>query len=229
MTTGNHKRAKRQPLNAERIATEALALVDAEGLEGFSYRVLARRLQCEAMSLYHYYPGKAHLFDAMVEIYYRDFEFLPDTAPWLERIRRICWEFRACALRHPGFFRFVSIYRMNSRTGLSVLNRMLEAFEASGLPAELRARHMRVIGYYITGGALDEALGYAKGPSAAEPVPADVARRDFAAITAVGPYFAPAYHEATFHHGLEVLLADMVRDVAAKQGGNAAAPVAPMP
>ena len=212
MTKGN-QRKKRQALSSERIAAEALALVDEEGLDGFSYRTLAKRLGCEAMSLYHYFPSKAHLFDAMVDIYYRDFQFLPDDAPWLDRVRKVCHEFRAAALRHPAFFKFVSIYRMNSRGGLSILNRVLQTFEATGLAAEARAHHFRAIGYYLTGAALDEALGYAKGPSAAEPVPAEEARRDFPAIMAVGPYFGQEHHWATFEHGLEALLAELVKDV----------------
>jgi len=158
----------------------------------------------------------------MVEVYYRDFKFLPDDAPWLDRLRQICWEFRAAALRHPGFFQFVSVYRMNSRVGLAVLNKVLEAVEATGLDAETRARHFRVIGYYLTGAALDEALGYAKGPSAAEPVAADDARRDFPAITAVGPYFSSAYHEQTFAQGVEVLLAEVVKEVERQAGGGEA-------
>jgi AcrR family transcriptional regulator len=212
MAKGNHQR-KRQALSRERIVAEALALVDETGLDGFSFRALAKRLGCEAMSIYHYFPSKAHLFDAMVDLYYRDFKFLPDDAPWLDRLRNICLEFRAAALRHPAFFQFVSVYRMNSRGGLSILNRVLEAFEATGLDAEARARHFRIVGYYITGAALDEALGYAKGPSAADPVPPDEARRDFPAIMAVGPYFGQDHHWATFEHGMEALLAEIVKDV----------------
>ncbi|MCB1381003.1 MAG: TetR/AcrR family transcriptional regulator C-terminal domain-containing protein [Alphaproteobacteria bacterium] len=213
MAAKNHRKT-RTPLSPERIAGEALTLVDEAGLEGFSFRTLAKRLGCEAMSLYHYFPSKAHLFDAMVEIYYRDFTFLPDDAPWRDRLRMICMEFRAAALRHPAFFQFVSIYRMNSRAGLKLLDRILEAFEATGLDAEARARHFRVISYYLTGAALDEALGYAKGPSAAEPVPSDEARRDFPAIMAVGPFFSPIHHDKTFEQGLEALLAEVDKDVA---------------
>ena len=208
------KRKSGLPLDAERIATEALALVDEKGLEGFSFRVLAARLGCEAMSIYHYYPSKQHLFDAMVELYYRDFRFLPEDAPWLDRLRTICWEFRAAALRHPGFFQFVNIYRMNSRAGLSLLDRTLRAFEATGLDTGARARHFRVIGYYISGAALDEALGYARGPSAAEPVPPEEAFRDFPAITGVGAYFGREHHAKTFEQGVEVLLADLAAEVA---------------
>ena len=114
-----------------------------------------------------------------------------------------------------GFFQFVNTYRMNSRAGLALLDRILRAFEATGLGTEARARHFRVIGYYISGAALDEALGYARGPSAAEPVPEEEALRDFPAITAAGAYFGREHHAKTFEQGVEVLLADLAADVAA--------------
>lgn len=213
---------RREPLSAERIAAAALELIDEKGLDGFSYRTLAERLGCEAMSLYHYFPSKAHLFDAVVEIYLAEIPPIPDDLPWIERMRQMCWAYRAAALRHPGFFQFLSIYRMNGKAGLGFLERVLRIFEASGLPAESRARHFRAIGYYITGAALDEALGYAKGPSAAEPVAMDQARSDYPAIMAVGPWFAPEHHARTFEHGLEILLTAAVREVESLAGSRSA-------
>jgi len=49
----HRKQRKRQPLSAERIVAEALALTDAKGVDGFSFRALASTLGCEAMSIYH--------------------------------------------------------------------------------------------------------------------------------------------------------------------------------
>jgi hypothetical protein len=64
------------------------------------------------------------------------------------------------------------------------------------------------------GGALDEAMGYAKGPSAVDPVPEEVARRDFPAITSVGPYFAVKYHQEIFEAGLVTLIDKVAADAA---------------
>jgi hypothetical protein len=75
----------------------------------------------------------------------------------------------------------------------------------------MTARLFRVVGYYIAGAALDEAAGYAKGPSAMEPVPDDVAARDYPLITAVNPYFKPSEREASFALGLEILLGGIAR------------------
>jgi AcrR family transcriptional regulator len=206
---------KRAPLSEDKIAAAALALTDESGLDGFSFRALAKRLGCEAMSLYHYFPSKAHLFDAMVAACIADMKMPAPELPWLDRLRFLANEYRELALRHPGFYLFFGLYRMNSRPALTLLNTLLTTFEESGLDDQTRAQHFRAIGHYITGNGLEEAMGYAKGPSAAEPVPGDIIARDFPAIVRVGPYFQRAYHKETFELGLETLLSKFAADAAA--------------
>jgi AcrR family transcriptional regulator len=206
------KTKPRSQLSAPRIVAEALSLIDSRGLEGFSFRILAKKLRCEAMSIYHYYPSKAHLFDAMIETCIVETEVPPTGLPWIERLRGLAHAYRATALRHPGFFLYFAIYRMNSRAGLSFLNRIIEIFQETGLPPARQAAHFRAIGYYITGAGLDEAIGYVKGPSATDPVPEAQARKDFPAIMSLGAYFLKPHHEATFEHGLETLLAKLEAD-----------------
>jgi AcrR family transcriptional regulator len=215
----------RKPLSAERIAQAALALVDKEGLDGFSFRVLAKKLGCEAMSIYHYYPSKAHLFDAMVEICIAETELQPPGLPWMERLRGLAHAYRATALRHPGFFLYFAIFRMNNRAGLSFLNRIVEVFQETGLTPARQAAQFRASGYYIMGAGLDEAQGYIKGPSATEPVPEAKARMDYPAISSLGRYFSRAYHEATFEHGLGALLEALDREVQATATGGQLNPI----
>ena len=57
----------RPPLTRERILAAALAVIDRDGLAGFSIRGLGASLGCEPMSVYHYFPSKAHLLDALVD------------------------------------------------------------------------------------------------------------------------------------------------------------------
>lgn len=55
----------REPLSRERIITAALELIEDAGLEGLTMRALGRRLGVEAMALYHYFPNKTALMEAM--------------------------------------------------------------------------------------------------------------------------------------------------------------------
>ena len=208
------RKSRRQSLSAEHIAAVALKHIDIEGLEAFSFRKLGHILRCEAMSIYYYYPSKAHLFDAMVDVCLSEIAIPPPPTPWIERIRIIAHEFRSMALRHSGFFQFFVTHRLNTPAGLHSLNEFMKIFEESGLSAEKRARHFRILSYFISGAALDEALGYAKGPTAAVPVPDEVVVRDFQSLVAVGEYFKPQYHLALFDAGLDVILRNMAEDVA---------------
>lgn len=201
------RRPRGPALSAGRIVTTAMALVDEVGLEAFSFRSLAKQLGCQAMSIYHYFPSKAHLYEAMVDICIAEVLEFDDTGPWQDRMRAAMATYRRMALRHPGFYLFMGTFRMNNRSGLGLLNVMLRIFEASGLDAEARARHFRILGYFLTGACIDETMGYAKGPSATVPVPADEARRDFPAIMAVGPYFGTDRHKLTFDAGIELIIA----------------------
>ena len=205
MKPGN-QRHKREQLSGERIVSEALALIDREGLDGFSFRVLAKALGCEAMSIYHYYPSKTHLYDAMLDACLAEVD-VPEPSPvWVESLRQVSHDLRAMALRHPGFFPYIAVHRLNTRFALGVLNRILALFDASGREPEWRAKRFRGLGYYLMGAMLDETSGYSKGPSTAEPVPDDVVAREFPAVASAGPYFAPPYHKATFEEGLETML-----------------------
>ena len=197
---------KREPLAKERIVLKALELIEREGLDGFSFRKLATDLHCEAMSLYYHFPSKAHLFDALVAHCLSQHQWLPEGTHWRAALHHVLIEFRQVAHRNPAFFPFIVLYRMNSPKGLSLLEGILSIFRRAGFSPEQSAKYFRLLSYYVTGAALDETSGYAKGPSAAEPVPNDVVARDYPTVVSVGPYFRPSNFDATFFTGLDLLL-----------------------
>lgn len=183
-----------------------MALVDEDGLDGLSFRALAKRLGCQAMSLYHYYPSKQHLIDALVNICLAEIEVpAPGPSP-RARIRQFCLNYRATVLRHPGFAPIFTTHRLNHREGLDKLNSCVAMFESDRIDTGTKATLFRVLSYFITGAAIDEALGYAKGPSAADPVPDDEALRDFPEIVGIGVHFSRENHLAFYEAGLEVML-----------------------
>jgi len=203
------KRAWRLGLSKARIETEALAEIEAHGLQDFSLRKLAVRMGCEPMSLYHHFPSKAHLMDALVD---RVMAALPaprKNLAWRARITALVYEYRDMAHRHPAFFHYLALHRLNTATGLKWLTRTLEAFGSAGLGPEETARLFRIFGYYIVGAALDETSGYAKGPSAREPVPDAIVAHDYPVVAAAGPYFASSQFDRTFKEGLDILLDGM--------------------
>lgn len=203
-----------EPLSRERIVLAALEEVDASGLAAFSTRRLAQSLGCEAMSLYHYFPSKRHLFDALVDHAIASIEWGPPDLPPIEQLRATLHAYRAMAHRFPALYPLVALHRLNTETGVRLIERVLRQVRAVVRDPEKAARHFRTLGYYITGAALDETAGYAKGPSAAEPVSDATIARECPTLTAAARYFQRDQWDATFALGVDAMLAAVQRDAA---------------
>ncbi|HSN34312.1 MAG TPA: TetR/AcrR family transcriptional regulator [Ideonella sp.] len=209
------RRAAPTPLSRERILDAAFALVSEQGLAALSTRKLGTRLRCQAMSIYHHFPSKHHLLDAMVEHALAGVE-VPEPGPDPEaRLRSMLESYRAMARRWPALYPLVAVHRLNMPAGVRMIEAVLRLIHsANGGDVELTARQFRAIGYYLTGAALDEAAGYAKGPSAAEPVSDAFIAEHCPLLASVAPYFKPAHWDATWRYGLDALL-DRAREDAA--------------
>lgn len=191
-------------LSAESIEVAALEMIEEGGISGFSFRGLAKRLGCEPMSLYHHHSSKGALMDALVDRVVGELPPLPQGG-WRERLTAMARDFRALAWKRPAFFQYLALHRMNTPGGLRWLDGALTAFRSTGLDEESAARLFRIFGYYITGAALDETAGYARGPSAVNPPDAE-GLRDYPAVAAAARWFAPDQVDETFDLGLSLLL-----------------------
>jgi AcrR family transcriptional regulator len=199
-------------LSPERILAEAQALTAADGLAALSTRRLAGRLGVEAMSIYHHFPSKHHLLDAMVDTAIASIEPPPPGLPPLERLRFAAHAYRAMTRRHAALFPLVAVHRLNTPTGVRFIESTLALVQAVVPDAERAARHFRVLGYYLMGAGLDETAGYAKGPSAVEPVDDAFIARECPRLAAAERWFARAEWDATFELGLQAILSSIARD-----------------
>lgn len=205
---------QREALSRERIVQAALALVAREGLAEFSTRKLGRELGCEAMSLYHFFPSKQHLLDALVEHAIESMAVPDPGLPALERVRRACDEYRAMAHRYPKLFPLVAVHRLNTPAGVRFIERILGMVRDATGDDETAARYFRAVGYYLIGAGLEETAGYAMGPSAAEPVSDDFIAKECPLLVRSSRYFQRPEWDRTFALGLDALFA-------AAQGGAA--------
>lgn len=84
------------------IASAAIALADAEGLDAVSMRKVATALGAGTMSLYNYVPKKEHLFDLMLDASAGEFT-LPDAPSGDPRadLTALAREMLAAMRRHP--------------------------------------------------------------------------------------------------------------------------------
>lgn len=198
------------PLTRDRVVAAALALVEADGLAGLSTRRLGQALGCEAMSIYHHFASKQHLLDALVDAALAGIPPPPADLPAVERLRDQAYAYRAMAHRHRQLYPLIAVHRLNTATGVRLLERMLAIVADLTGDAEAATRGFRVLGYYVTGAALDETAGYARGPSAAEPVDEAFIARECPQLAAAAPYAKPEHWDRTFALGLDAVIAGIV-------------------
>lgn len=202
---------RRASLSRERIVQAAIVLVEREGLEGFSARRLGRELGVEAMSVYHFFPSKQHLVDALVGQAIGSIEFPDEALAPTERLRQVMRAYRRMAHAHAKLFPLVAVHRLNTPKNIQFIERVLRIFRDATGDDELAARYFRAAGYYLMGAGLDETSGYAKGPSAAEPVGDDFVARECPQLARSARFFQRKEWDATFELGIEALIASIER------------------
>ena len=204
--TDGAPRTERTALTRERIEIEALALIDAEGIEAFSTRKLGERLGCEAMSIYHHFPSKAHILDALVDRVLGGMPIPDKTQRPAARLRQFADGWRRISLQHPRFYLWLSLHQWNSATGVHFMSEMLACFTDAGLSPEMSVRGFRILGYYVQGATLDESSGYAQGHSSQSPMPQDEIEREYPQVANARQYSAQEQFDRTFDLGWDALV-----------------------
>jgi AcrR family transcriptional regulator len=196
----------RTALTRDRIEIEALALIDEHGVDAFSTRKLGARLGCEAMSIYHHYPSKAHILDALADRVLGGMPIPDKTLSPATRLRQFAEGWRRVALKHPSFDLWLSLHQWNSAVGVHFMSEMLACFTDAGLSPEMSARGFRLLGHYVLGATLDEGSGYAHGHSSLAPMPQETLERDYPQVASARKYFTPEHFDQTFDLGWDALV-----------------------
>jgi hypothetical protein len=158
----------------------------------------------------------------MVDRVIGSIEFPPAGGDPIGRVRALFDAYRAMAHRHPAFFGYAAVHRLNTPVGVRFIDDAIALIRTAVPDDALAARYFRAAGYYLVGAALDETSGYARGPSAAEPVDDAYIAAHCPNLLRAAPYFERVQWDATFDLGIDALLAAMTAD--AKRLGAAAPP-----
>ena len=197
--------ASRPALSAGLIEATALELIEVEGTD-FSMRRLAAALNCSPMSLYHYYPSKGHLMDALIDRIFAGLMPLPEGKSWRARMEATIAAWRETVRARPGMLVFLITHRLNTPTALAWLDTVMALVREATHDEAEAARRFRLLGYYLTGAVLDECAGYTRGPSTVTPVPPEEMAARFPNVTAAAPSFAPEARERIYADGLALIL-----------------------
>ena len=98
---GPGTRGPRQRMSVDQVVEAAMKVADADGFEALSMRGLAKHLGVGAMSLYTYVPGKAELFELMIDRAYGERGLSDAGLDWRQRYAGHAREALAMYRRHP--------------------------------------------------------------------------------------------------------------------------------
>jgi AcrR family transcriptional regulator len=186
-------------LSRERVARAALALIDSEGLDALSMRRLATELDVGTMTLYHYFPSKRELLDAVVEIAFTDEEPPELKGSWREQLAALSRASRQTLTRHPGLAQIRTATPILRPEALRFSEAGLRILEDAGFDTEEAAKAFRLLFTYV--------VGFALLSSAAAEREARAAARE--ALAALPPEYYPRL-SAAVDEAAEAMAGDVV-------------------
>ncbi|KIH96754.1 TetR family transcriptional regulator [Streptomonospora alba] len=208
-------------LSAERIITEALRIIDGQGLRRLTMRRLGDALEVEAMAIYHHFPlGKEQLFEALVayisdvsrgasggdgdeaqESTEDDGEGADDSS-WDRRLRDWAMDYRRALLDHAQALPLFIHRRPDTEAALRTRELHYAAFAEAGLSGADVVQAAAALDSYVTGAVIHEVR--ANGLPAREPAAIDGRFPHAAALN--GVELDP---ERRFTDGLDALLGSL--------------------
>jgi TetR/AcrR family tetracycline transcriptional repressor len=199
------------PLDRQRIVAEAVALLDAEGLDGVTTRKLAARLGVQSPTLYWHLPNKAALVtaiaDAILDQRFGDMAPPEPDQHWQDWLTGLAERLRLALLAHPDGARVISIAQL-SVTMAAISELAMSTLVARGVPLRQARVIVLAVERFTVGHVLEE--------QAARPDAEALKTFDMAAFTekhptvvaAVADYFSPGRTvDDLFRECLDVVIA----------------------
>jgi AcrR family transcriptional regulator len=192
----------RGELNPAKIAAAALALIDQNGLAAFSMRKLGRVLEVEAMALYHHFPSKTALLDAVVA------GIAPDPPPssgdWRAELRAFSHQYRDMVNAHPALLPvLLSQPSQHDRTA-ATREAQYATLRRAGLTRSALLDAHRTWGSYVIGYVVVEQQGRSGAYTDAQWRPPVAA--DFPLSAELDQYQAARYWDQQFDIGLGLVI-----------------------
>ena len=152
------RRAGRKPLDATAIATAAVAIADAQGLEEVSMRKIAAVLGWGTMSLYHYVRTKEDLLAAMDDLIMGEILSSPHElrGGWRKAITAIAHHTRDAYKRHPWALTIQTAGGQPGLNGLRHVEQSLAALAPTGLSFEKKMAMAIIVDDFVFGHSLRE-------------------------------------------------------------------------
>jgi len=153
------EKAPRVPITREAIASAALRVIDAEGLDGLSMRRLAEELGCQASALYTHVSGKEEVLQLVIDRVAGEIE-VPDPDPerWQEQVKDVMRSTHRAFLAHRDLAG-ASVASIPTGPNIVLLvDRLLAIFRAGGLPPQVAGYAADLLPQFVTTSAYEFSL-----------------------------------------------------------------------
>ncbi|MFI7640241.1 TetR/AcrR family transcriptional regulator [Nonomuraea sp. NPDC049400] len=142
---------ERKPrLSRERIVEAAVALLDAEGVAGFSMRALAARLRAGTMSLYEYVQSKEDVLDLALDEVIGEIEPVEEGS-WREVLVGQLTQSRDVMRRHPWLTALMSTRPLLGPNALARSRLLFSALARAGLSGPALTAAVGALTSYVNG------------------------------------------------------------------------------
>lgn len=154
-------RKERSTLTREQIVSEAVRLLDSEGIDALSMRKLAARLEAGATSIYWHVANRDELIELIIDAVYGELAVPnPDDAPqWRPAVRRVAHDMRSGIVRHPWMAsvldHLTAAHLGPNATRLS--EGLIGLFHGAGFELREAERALTALASYVIGSAMAEA------------------------------------------------------------------------
>lgn len=228
------ERATRGPkpgLTLDQIVDAAIAVADANGIEGLSMRSVAKELGVGTMSLYRYIPGKGELLDLILDRVSDPSASIEkaEGASWREALRIAAYGTRQLYLDHPWLIQVNWTRPVFGPNTLAGVEFVIATLGDLGLNDQERVMVLMTIDSYVTGMVRTEIL-YAR--AAVETGISDeefwreqlpileraMVSGDYPAMAAMSEDAFDAGWDETFEFGLQRLLDGLESFITARSG-----------
>jgi TetR/AcrR family tetracycline transcriptional repressor len=206
-------------LDRQRIVAEAVALLDAEGLDGVTTRKLAARLGVQSPTLYWHLPNKAALVtaiaDAILDQQFGDMSPPGPDEPWQDWLRGLAERLRRALLAHPDGARIISASQL-SRTMAAISELAMSSLVARGVPLRQARVIVLTVERFTVGHVLEEQAPRPDADAVKDFDMATFAEQHPTVVAAITEYFqAGRTVDDLFRECLDVV----IKGAAAKAGG----------
>jgi AcrR family transcriptional regulator len=196
-------------LSRERIAEVGLRLVDTNGLDGLSTRLVAAEMGVSSPALYYHFDSKDSILNAVIEMAIGDVVPPDPNQHWTDQISAMCYTYRETLIAHPNLA--PAMVRLTSRRfGGRIVAGLARAMAIDGVPAGLIPTVLNSFEIYVFGAGVSAKAEYEK------PLPATLAELDDFPEVA-DALLSAQDEEASFREGLQALLTGWQSRIASLQ------------